>query len=576
MVTGAAEVALATDLVIMLVAAAVMGFFAVRTGQPTIIAYIVTGLLLGPAVFGVVTPGELTETMAELGLAFLLFLLGIKMRFADVKDIISPVLKVSIPQMALVAAVGTVVGIALGFDLVTAVLIGLAVMYSSTAVVIKMLTDKGTATSLHGRLDVGVLLVQDIVVVILLAVLAAGQPDDLAEVLLTLATVLVLVAIVGAVAIAAARYVLPPVFRRIADDPQVFFLIAISWVFLFLFASQEFDLSIEMGAFLAGIALAQMPFSTELQARVAPLTNLFILVFFVSVSLELETVQLLDFWLEAVVAAAVLIPAKFVVFFYLLDWQRFDLRTTFLGSVNMIQVSEFGLIVIAVAVAGGFIDEAILGFITILALLTMSVSVYVITYNEGLFDRVRPVLARWVDTSRVPPTAEGYRNHVVIVGFDDIARRAINHLEDRYDQIVVIDRNIDEVDAIKEAGYDAIFGDAKYATIRKEAGLKDADFVFSSSVQLDVNQLLLDEVSPDATVFVEAEWADEAVELYDNGADFVAITPQLSAEQLRHYLVAYLSDPAGFEEVLQTDLAILRSNELFPTSRPTLGGGTDD
>ena len=530
MVIGVTDVVLATDLVIMLVAAAVMGFVAVRTGQPTIIAYIITGLLLGPAVFGIVTPGELTETMAELGLAFLLFLLGIKMRFEDVRDIISPVLKVSIPQMALVAGIGMGVAIALGFDLVTSILIGLAVMYSSTAVIIKMLTDKGTATSLYGRLDVGILLVQDIVVVILLAILAAGQPDDIGDVLVTLVTVLALVAVVGVIAVVAAKYVLPPVFRRIADDPQVFFLIAISWVFLFLFASQELDLSIEMGAFLAGIALAQMPFSTELQARVEPLTNLFILVFFVSVSLELDPAQLFDFWLEAVVAAIVLIPAKFVVFFYLLDWQRFDLRTTFLGSVNMIQVSEFGLIVIAVAVAGGFIDEAILGFITILALLTMSISVYVITYNEGLFDRLRPVLARWVDTSRTPPTAEGYHDHVVIVGFDEISRRAINHLEDRYDQIVFIDRNIDEIDAIENAGYDAIFGDAKYATIRKEAGLKYADFVFSSSVQLDVNQLLLEEVNPDATVFVEAEWADEAVELYENGADFVAITPQLSAE----------------------------------------------
>lgn len=569
------EVALAADFAVIIIAAAVMGFVATRTGQPTIIAYIVTGLLLGPAVFGLVSPGELTETMAELGLAFLLFLLGIKMRLDEIRHVLVPIVKISIPQMTLVALVGIAAASLLGFGLVESVIIGLAVMYSSTAVIIKMLTDKGTATSLHGKIDIGILLVQDIVVVILLAILAAGQPDSALEILTTLVTVLALVAAIGAVAVLASRYVLPPVFRRIAGDRQVFFLIAISWVFLFLFLSQELDLSIEMGAFLAGIAIAQMPYSKELQARVSPLTDLFILVFFVSVSLELGRADLLEFWVEAVVAALILMPAKFVIFFYLIDWQDFDIETTFLGSVNMIQVSEFGLIVGAVAVTGGFIDETVLGFITLVALLTMSISVYVINYNEMLLERARPMLGRWVDEDDEPPHSDEYHDHMVVIGFDEIARRAILLLEERYDQIVVIDRNVSEVEAIEKAGYDAVFGDATYKKIRKEAGVKYADFVFSSSVQTDLNHVLLEEVNEDATVFVEAEWPDDAARLYEQGADFVAIAPQLSATQLTHYLESYLTNPDEFESVLEKDLEILRSSELFPATRLPWGGSDD-
>ena len=575
MVTEAAEIALATDFAIIIVAAALVGFVAARTGQPTIIAYIVAGLLLGPAVFGVVSPGPLTETMAELGLAFLLFLLGIKMRLEEIRHVLTPIVKISLPQMALVALVGFGVASALGFGRWEAVLIGLAVMYSSTAVIIKMLTDKGTATSLHGKIDIGVLLVQDIVVVILLAILAAGQPDSALEVLTTLGTVLALVAVIGVVAVLASRYVLPPIFRRIAGETQVFFLIAISWVFLFLFVSQELDLSIEMGAFLAGIAIAQMPYSKELQARVSPLTDLFILVFFVSVSLELEAADLLTFWQEAVIAALVLMPAKFVIFFYLLDWQGFDTETTFLGSVNMVQVSEFGLIVGAVAVAGGFIDEGILGFLTLVALLTMAISVYVIDYNTVLFERARPRLGRWTSDDVGRPPSDEYHDHLVVVGFDEIARRAILQLDDRYDQVVVIDRDIDEVEAIEEAGYDAIYGDVKYAKIRKEAGLKDADFVFSSSVQTEINELILEEVSADTTVFVEAEWPEEAGGLYDSGADFVILAAQLSAEQLQRYLESYLTEPETFDSVLAADLEILRSSELFPTTRRVWGESDD-
>jgi len=151
MVTETVGAVLAPNFAIIVVAAAVMGLLATRTGQPTIIAYIVTGLLLGPAVFGIVSPGPLTETMAELGLAFLLFLLGIKMRLDEIRHVLAPIVKISIPQMALVSLAGLGTALILDFGFWESVLIGLAVMYSSTAVIIKMLTDKGTATTLHGN-----------------------------------------------------------------------------------------------------------------------------------------------------------------------------------------------------------------------------------------------------------------------------------------------------------------------------------------------------------------------------------------------------------------------------------------
>ena len=568
-----AEVAFATNVGIIVIAAALMGFIATRSGQPTIIAYILTGVILGPVVLGIVEPGDLTETLAELGLAFLLFLLGIKMRLSDIQHILVPIVKISIPQMTLVAIVGLGTAVLLGFGFWESLIIGLAIMYSSTAVIIKMLTDKGTATSLHGKLDIGILLVQDIVVVILLAILAAGQPEGVVDIGTTLITVLVLVAIIGIVAIASSRYILPSVFRRIAGNTQVFFLISLSWLFLFVYVSESLNLSIEMGAFLAGIAIAQMPYSKELQARVSPLTDLFILVFFVSVSLELEAADLFEFWHEAAIAALILMPAKFIIFFYLLNWQGFDLGTTFLGSINMVQVSEFGLIVGAVAFAGGFIDEGILGFLTLVALLTMALSVYLINFNSLLFEHAKPHLERF---SRGDSTASrdlGHTNHVVFVGFDEIARRAILELEDRYDTVVIIDRVMSEIEAIEEAGYSAVFGDAQYESIRKEAGLKDAEFVFSSTVQKTIGMKILQETKDSATVFLEAEHPEDAADLYDAGADYVVLTPNLSADQFQRYFDAYLTDRESFEDILQADLEIIQSGELFPRTR---WSGSDD
>jgi len=581
------EVALTTDLALILLSATIAGFIANQTGQPTIVAYIVAGVIIGPAVLGIVEVTELTETLSELGLAFLLFLLGIKMRLDEVSHVLSPILKISIPQMAAVALVGTGISLLLGFRPLEAVLIGLAVMYSSTAVVIKMLTDKDEATSLHGKIDVGVLLVQDIVVVILLAVLAAGRPDDVAEVLTTLGIVLFLVALITIAAIGASRYVLPVVFRRIADNKDVFFLIALSWAFLFIYVSHEMNnflapfgieayLSIEMGAFLAGLAIAQLPYSLELRDRVNPLTDLFVMVFFVSVALNLEVTDLVFYWQEAIVAAVVLMIAKFIVFFTLIGWQQFTLETTFLGSISMIQISEFGIIVGVAAQQGGFIDIEILGFLTLLALITMSVSVYFIEFSHQLFDRAAPFLSRFETEDGFHRERQAYRNHAVVVGYDTVTEPALPLLAERYEQVVVVDRTVDHIETLDEEGYDTIYGDISNTTVRKDAAIKHAEFLLSSSVQSDLNSVLLEEVSDEATVFVEAEWIEDAQKLYDRGAHSVIFSPQLAASRFIGYLSLYLDGRDAFEEVVDADVELMRRDQPFPETVRFVRGGFDE
>ena len=558
-----AESGIATDLAVIVITATAVGLVARRSGQPTIIAYILTGLLLGPPVLGVVTPSELTDSMAELGLAFLLFLLGVKMRIEDIEHILPSIVKISVPQMGLVFLAGMGTAVLLGFPTWQALLIGLAVMYSSTAVVIKMLTDKDEATTLPGKIDIGVLLVQDIVVVVLLALLSTGRPDSAVEVAVTLLTILALIGVIGVVSIAASRYLLPAVFRRIANDKEVFFVVSLAWAFLFVFVSLELDLSIEMGAFLAGVALAQLPYSTELQDRITPLTDLFILIFFVSIGLQLEASDLVAYWQEAIVAALVLMPVKFAVFFLLIDWQEFSLETTFLGSAHMIQVSEFALVFGAVALAGGFIDEGVLGFLSLVAVFTMAVSVYVIKYNQQLYDWARPWLTTvWSEEGR-DGESHAYEGHAVAIGLDPLTERVLPLLQDTYGEVVVIDRKTEHIDQLRADGtYEYVFGDFRHGKVRKEAKLEKAAFVISSSVEVDVNELVIAESAPDATVFVEAERADDAAQLYERGAEYVVMSTHLTAEKVSAYLADYFEDRERFLEAIGPDLERLDRRTL--------------
>ncbi len=581
------EVALSIDLAIILLGATVAGFVAKQTGQPTVIAYIVAGVVIGPVVLGLVEVTELTDTLAELGLAFLLFLLGIKMRLEDIEHILTPIVKISIPQMAAVAAVGTGVSLALGFDLDESLIIGLAVMYSSTAVVIKMLTDKGEATTLHGKMDVGVLLAQDIVVVIILAVLAAGRPESAAEVLTTLTIVLILVALITVAALAASKYALPTIFRRIADNEQVFFLVALSWAFLFVFVSEEINLflaplgfeaylSIEMGAFLAGLAIAQLPYSKELQDRVNPLTDLFVMIFFVSVALTLEADDLLYYWEEAVIAAAVLMVAKFLIFFALLNWQRFDSETTFLGSIYMVQVSEFGIVVGVAALAGDFITVEVLGFLTLVALMTMSISVYFFEYGHVLYDRLEPHLERFESQDTFTEEKREYRDHAVVVGYDDLTQNVLTLLEDHYEDVVVVDRRVDHVQQLDEEGFDTVFGDIGSTTIRKDIALKKAAFVLSSSDQIEIGKMILRETKDEATVIVEATNDEDAQALYEAGADYVIRSVNLSAGRFADYIEALFEETERFERAAARDSELLRTVEPFPAVHNRMEREIDD
>ena len=582
-----ADVALSIDLAIILLAAAAAGFVAKQTGQPTIIAYILAGVVIGPVVLGLVEVTELTETLSELGLALLLFLLGIKMRIEEVRHILRPIVMISLPQMAAVGVVGFAISIALGFGVEASIIIGLAVMYSSTAVVIKMLTDRNETTTLHGKIDVGILLAQDVVVVIILAVLAAGRPENPVDIVTTLAVVLTLVAIITILALGASRFTLPQIFSRVADNRQVFFLIALSWAFLFVFISDEINLflaplgveaylSIEMGAFLAGVSIAQLPYSKELQDRVNPLTDLFVMIFFVSVALNLQTEDLLHYWQEAIIAAVLLLVAKFLIFFTLINWQRFDSETTFLGSIYMIQVSEFGIVVGVAALAGEFIEVEVLGFLTLIALLTMGISVYFFAYATALYERFEPHIARFEATDTFTEEKREFVDHAVIVGYDDLTRNVIELVDENFDDMVVVDRRTDHIAALNEAGYESVFGDFGSGSIRKDVNLKKAAFVLSSSDQLEIGKTILREVSPDTTVILEANDPVEAQSLYDRGADYVIRSVPLASDRLAAYLEALLTDTSVFAEAADRDEGLLRHPVPFPPVHERMEGQLDD
>lgn len=569
-------IGIAADFAIIIVAATVVGILARQLGQPTIVAYIATGVLLGPVALDVVTAEGLVEDMAELGLGFLLFLLGLKMRIEDIRTILRPVSNIAIGQTVLQTALAFLVAWWLGFGTVEILVIALATVFGATPIIVKILTDKDEITSLPGKIDVGVLIVQDVYLVVILALFAADELTDAGEIAGRLGIIFVMMLFIGIFSIASSRYLLPELFRRIADDKDAFLIIAIAWAFLFIAIAEGFDLSVEVGAFLAGLSLAQLSYSTELEDRITPITDFFILIFFASIGLQIEGVtSLLAYWQEAIVASLILMIGNFWIMFYLIDREGFDPETSFLGSINMVQVSEFSLVVGALALTQGYIDEDILGYLTLMALMTMTVSTYIIANNH----RIYAYLERYV---RRVSSGEGRGDpivrrsgHALAIGYDEITERALPVLADSFEDVVVIDRRTDHIEALEaDDRYGAVFGDFRHEEVRKAANLSKASFVLSSSVQREVNEALLAEVSDEATVFVEAKSAEDAGAMYASGADYVIMSTHLSSSKFIEYLRLFVRDRSRFDERITADIEMIRERARTRPNQHTRQEGT--
>ncbi|WP_414837555.1 cation:proton antiporter [Candidatus Nanosalina sp. VS9-1] len=532
--------------------ATLLGILAQKTHQPKVIAYILAGLVMGPVGLSIVSGGEMVSLFSELGLVFLLFLIGLEIDLDEIREVLGSTIGIAVIQMFLTFLAGLGIATGLGFDTVTAVFIGAAVMFSSTALVVKILTKRDEASTLPGRLDVGVLLVQDVAVVIILALLTVNFSDPV-QAGIKLLEIFLMISVVGVLSLASSRYVFSRVLKKISGNSLAFFTHGVAWAFLFITIADHLNLSLEIGAFLAGIGIAQVPYSRELQESVRPLTDLFMAIFFMNFGISIAGGSIQQYLGEAVIASVLLIAAKFIILFLTIDRFKFTPETSFKASVNMGQISEFGLILTSLAVTEGYIDSGISGFISMVAILTMGTSAYLIRYRDSLEEFFHPVLRFFQSEAKQDLEIEKLNNHAVIIGYDEVSRRVCRELSEDY-RILVIDNNPDNVEELSESEYKYIYGDFKHGEIRKGANLEQADFIINFTREKEINTVLLEERNEDTVVITETRSFEEASEMYDLGADYVIMENVLAGNRISEYLELYLEDRDLFLEEIKDDL----------------------
>ena len=541
---------------IAVVTAAALAILFRRFNQPTVTAYILTGIILGPALFNITSNSESVQLFSELGLAFLLFLIGLEMDIGDVKEILRPTLTIGIFQMVFMLTSGFLIGQIVGFSFVQSVFSGIFLMFSSTAVVVKMLSDKDQITSLPGRLNVSILLLQDVVVVLILAVLNTGF-SSLSGFALGISETMLFILLAAVLSVFSSRYLLKHLFDSYAEEKHGFLIYAVAWLFIFIEISKILNFSVEIGAFLAGVGLGSLKISEEVMERIRPLTDVFMAVFFLGVGLKLTESAIAAYWVESLIFAFLIVPLKFLSEFLLTDYSKFSPETSFLSSLNMTQISEFSIIVASLAASKEFVSIDFVGFATLTAILTMTVSSYFITYNREIFDRLSPYLELFLTDEKADTGVGKLSDHAVLVGYDRMTSNVLPALEEIYEEILIIDSDPANVEELSRSKYSYIYGDFRHGEIRNSARLAEAQLVISVSADHNVNLQILEDLA-DATVFLKAKSDEEGLELYELGAHYVIRENILTAEKLSNYIKLYLEDKDAFEREVEAEKEKIR------------------
>ncbi len=540
------------DIGFCIVTAAAMSYIARLARQPLLLAYIAAGVLIGPLGLERVTDPESIRTLAELGLAFLLFIVGLEI---DLKKLVAS------GRVALIASAVQAIGSAalaggvaawLGYGGLSAAYIGAAIAFSSTLIVVKLLSDRSELDTVAGRTTLAILLLQDVLAIVVLAIQPnVGSGAEGASPLAAMGMSVVKgLALVGA-ALLAGRFVLPPLFRWVATFPEIVLISAVSWCFLVCDAAMRAGFSSAMGALIAGVSISAFPYTLDVAARIRTLRDFFVTLFFVSLGLLLvvPTPRLLG---AAVVLSVLVIASRFLTILPTLRLLGYDNRVGLLSSIHLSQTSEFGLVILLIGAAAPYhhVTEDVVSLVVMILLITAIVSTYLVQSGHRLTALlVRHAAGTFLEDAHAKASrGEGTRAPIVLVGCFRVASSVVRELMARGLPFKVIDFNPHMNRELQALGVPCTYGDISHLDTLEHAGAGEAR-VLVSSIPDDFlrgtsNRKLLEgfrRLNPRAATIVTAESAAQALELYAAGADYVLVPRLMAADRLVEVLEAALS-----------------------------------
>lgn len=559
------------SLAVVLGLSATLGFVAKSLRLPLLVAYLFAGLMLSLLQVFDVTHSQALTLLPEIGIALVLFFVGMELDIKEIKHLGKPIIAAGLGQIILSTLAGFLIASALGFSATTSFYLGAGLAFSSTIVVVKLLLEKKDLSSLYGKLSLGILLLEDLVAVLLLMVMTVGSSffNLGLQSSMPLLTLFIKGIALMVIALVLSKYVLERVFSAVAKSAELLFLSAVAWCFIFVAGSLLLGFSVVIGAFLAGVALANSPFHYEVQGKVKPLRDFFVTLFFVYLGSQVVFSDLAVVLPLIVVFTLYALIVKPVIFLLILGAFGFRKHTMFQTALNLSQVSEFSLIVMVVGWQLNIVPQAALTAMALTGVISIVFSSIMITYSRQIYRKLRPWIS-FFEHGKFAHQTEGksefaMEDHVILVGAHRIGGEIVKFLRREGIPFLVLDFNPRVVQKLAGEKVHALYGDLGDPEILEFLNLESSKLIISTTQDLDDSLILLSELKRKKSrskVIVRAVSVAEAEILYEAGADYVLLPEIVSGDFITQILKDHWPHMNFFKDRADIELNKLSRNHL--------------
>lgn len=528
--------------------------------QPLIIGHIITGLLVGPALLNLIHSPETIDVFSEFGIALLLFVVGLGLNPHVIKEVGRIAGAIAFVKIALTTGVGFLISQYLGYDAKSALFIGIALSFSSTIIILKLLADKKELSRLYGKISIGFLLVEDIIATFTLVVVAASSAGGVS------------IGDFGALILKFSGLMAGLIFVRmvfinrmntlIAKNQDFLFLFAIGWALGIAALFQYVGFSLEIGALLAGVVMASLPYAQEVSSRLKILRDFFIVLFFIGLGSHLELGNITEILPSALLLSLIVLIGNPLVVMIVMGVFGYTKKTSFRTGMTGSQVSEFSLILLLLANRTGQIETKVVSLVTIIALITIAISTYSILYTEKLYTLFEKYLSYFERRSAHEKREKREAYDLVLVGFHKGGYEFLNVFKSLKKRYVVIDYDPNIIDSLESKNENCIYGDATDPELLEEINLEKSKLIVSTITDLTTNLYLaqwLEKHNPGAVYIVTAKSALEGTELYNAGASYVVLPHYIGTEKITAFLTKSGLKKSEFKKFKNKHYAYLTS-----------------
>ncbi len=520
--------------------------------QPLIVGYILSGIIVGPYALNILQATADIELFSKIGISILLFIVGLSLNPETIKETGKASLVTGLGQIIFTALIGFLVLTVLGFDGNAASYGAIALTFSSTIIVLKLLSDKGDVKKLYGKISIGFLLIQDLAATIILLFVSVLGKESSQSLGVELGLLLIKGIVVAGILYMVSKYLLPKLSTYIAQSQELLFLFSIAWGLGLAALFYKIGFSIEIGALIAGVTLSVSSYAYEIGSRMKPLRDFFVVLFFVLLGSQLALDSIGTMIVPAIVLSIFVLVGKPIIVMILMNFAGYRTRTGFLAGLTTAQISEFSLILIALGLSLGQITAELASLITLIGIITIAGSTYLMLSGDALYSKLQNKLKIFefrTDFHRESHT-HGEVADIIIFGYDRVGSDfvlAAKAIEAKY---LVVDFNPKVITQLQKDQIPFRFGDAEDIEFLEEIELASAKMIVSTIPDFKANDLLVQyyrKQNPTGIIIVIAHHVADTEKLYLSGATYVVMPHHLGAHHASAMIEKYGFDVEKFD-----------------------------